>query len=151
MGILIGLVGLAVVAYLVLGWGPKSGSAPSGSGAIARIRGDGQYAGEVVGESHYKAAFERLLGKGAYSEEDRLCDALLRLENDNPHDSSAVGVYIDGIKVGNLSRADARDFRDALKRDGLGKLREVAVGARVYCGGEDGHFSVQLDLPQAQA
>lgn len=127
----------------------SAGTAQISASTGPRIRGDGTYSHQIVGESHYKAHFERLLGTDAYTEEERTCDALLRLDDANAHDPQAVMVLIDGGTVGYLSRADAREFRGALKRDGLGKWRELSVGARVYCGGEEGIFSVELDLPQA--
>ncbi len=115
----------------------------------ARIRGDGRYAAEVVGESHYGDNFRRLRQemrpKGA--DEEWFGDALLRLEGDNPHDDQAVAVFIDGRQVGYLGRDLARDFRFSIQRGGLTARSEFAVGARIYWGGDDGLFSVSLDLP----
>ena len=69
-------------------------------------------------------------------------DALLKLEPDNPHDRNAVGVYLEGRKVGHLSCEMARDFRQAIVRDGLADRSEFAVTARVYWGGSERHHSV---------
>jgi hypothetical protein len=120
-------------------------------GGFPRIRGNGRYEVEVVGESHYDSSFEALRRrhKPADAEDESFGDALLTLESSNPHDPNAVAVHIEGLPVGYLSRAMARDFRQAIVRDGLQKYSQFAVGARLYWGGEDRLHSVQLDLPQA--
>lgn len=112
-----------------------------------RIDGTGKYAVEVVGESHYRRSFEALLGEAAYTDRELTGDAVLQLQDNNPHDDQAVAVFVQGRQVGHLTRDMARTFRKALKRDGFGQLREVAVGCRIYGGGAEGHFSVWLDLP----
>lgn len=43
-----------------------------------------------------------------------MCQAELRPEPDNAYDKRAVGVYVDGRKVGHLSREDARRHQSAL-------------------------------------
>lgn len=43
-----------------------------------------------------------------------MCRAELRPEPDNAYDKRAVGVYVDGRKVGHLSREDARRHQSAL-------------------------------------
>jgi hypothetical protein len=111
---------------------PATPPAARGGATIAKIRGNGRFDTEVVGESHYAESF----------------DAVLKLEANNPHDRNAVAVYLEGRQVGYLSRDMAQDFRQALLRDGLTGRDEYAVAARVYWGGEDRHHSVSLDLPQ---
>ncbi len=81
---------------------------------VGDIPGDGDFEHEVVGESHYQdALIEISEGLG----DDRICQAALVLEDDNPHDNKAVGVYIDKKKVGHMSREDARKFRTHLKKN----------------------------------
>lgn len=121
-------------------------------GKAPKIRGPGRFAVEVVGESFYRDALKARFGLKRGSDDDSECEAsaLLRLEDDNPHDSQAVGVYIDGAKVGHLSRAMARDFRQSIKRDGLSRCKEFVVDAVVYLPEDDDeHYSVSLDLPKA--
>lgn len=65
---------------------------------------------DVVGESFYRDNFKRLFPR-AEADVDLECPATLQLEDDNPHDDQAVGVLIRGLKVGHLSRADARRLR----------------------------------------
>jgi hypothetical protein len=123
-------------------------AAPSAPGeTFAKIRGNGRFDTEVVGESYYTAAFERLCGAKAGTEEEFFGDAVLTLEDNNPHDNQAVAVSIDGHKVGHLSRDLAREFRQALGRDGVAGRTQYAVAARVYAGGLERMFSVSLDLP----
>lgn len=76
---------------------------------------DGDEDLEVVGESFHQENLWRLAGR--HRPEDRVrCDirAVLVAEYDNPHDPNAVGVWINGLKVGHLSRYDARRYRPGL-------------------------------------
>ncbi|MBA2557021.1 MAG: HIRAN domain-containing protein [Chloroflexi bacterium] len=71
---------------------------------------------EVVGESHYRAAIESVTG-GAHVEGVKLVTwASLVAEHDNPYDSTAVAVHVDGLKVGHLSRDEAAAYRGVLER-----------------------------------
>jgi hypothetical protein len=71
---------------------------------------------EVVGESHYQDNLWRLAGGRADPAEHVRVEiiALLVTEPDNPYDANAVGVWIDGLKVGHLSRRDAQLYRPGL-------------------------------------
>lgn len=148
---------IIALAYIVLQRLGRSGAASSApthagpGGRIAKIRGNGRFEVDVVGESHYADNFTTLAKrhKPGDKEDESFGDAVLTLEDTNPHDPKAVGVTLEGLQVGYLSREMARDFREAIKRDGLGKHRQFAVAARLYWGGDEGHFSVQLDIPQA--
>lgn len=128
---------------------PAAPSRPSGD--PPRIRGPGRYEVEVVGESYHRDSFEALRRKHQPDDPDgeSFGDAVLTLEDENPHDSQAVAVHLEGYPVGHLSRAMARDFRTAVRRDGLTQYKQFAVGARLYWGGEDRIYSVSIDLPQA--
>lgn len=153
MSSLVWLVVLAAIAAVAIGiW--KSKALPPAAGPAThqpRIRGNGKFEVEVVGESFYTEAFRELFAAQvrADAEDDLVLDATLVLEDDNPHDSNAVAVYIRGRKVGHLARSMAADFRRAIVRDGWRAYRSFDVAARVYLGGDDETFSVSLDLPQA--
>ncbi|HYV32006.1 MAG TPA: hypothetical protein VEO53_12995 [Candidatus Binatia bacterium] len=71
---------------------------------------------EVVGESHYQDNLWQLVG-GRRSPEQRIdveiC-AVMVAEDDNPYDANAVAIWIDGLKVGHLSRDNARRYRPGL-------------------------------------
>ena len=70
---------------------------------------------EVVGESYYQENLWRLVGPRW--PDDRVRHpvyAVLVAEDDNPHDANAVAVWVQGLKVGHLSRADARRYRPGL-------------------------------------
>ena len=62
----------------------------------------------VVGESQYQDALTRV------SHKSHTCNATLLPEPDNPFDSNAVMVQIDGMTVGYLCRADARRYQRRL-------------------------------------
>lgn len=114
------------------------------------ILGDGRYAVGAVGESNYQAALEKVAGGRKPRGVNKVVTAELRLEDDNPYDANAVEVLIDGLKVGYLSRVDARSFRTE-----AGEQLESA--GRILCRGkirggwergprDRGHFGVVLDI-----
>jgi len=72
---------------------------------------------EVVGESHYQEAIVRVLGlRNPPTAPIRVdISAMLVAEVDNPYDANAISVWINGQKVGHLSRADARRYRAGLQ------------------------------------
>jgi len=117
----------------------------------ADLQGSGAFALAIVGESHYQEALEAICGPRSDEGEDRRVEARLVLEDDNPYDSMAVRVDIQGLTVGYLSREHARQYRTRLGNAGH-------AGADAYCkarirGGWDrgerghGYYGVYLDLP----
>jgi hypothetical protein len=71
---------------------------------------------EVVGEASYQDNLWRIVG-GRRSPDDRVREdvyAVLVAEPDNPFDANAVAVWIQGLKVGYLSRDDAQGYRPGL-------------------------------------
>lgn len=70
---------------------------------------------EVVGESYYQENLWRLVEPRRRDERIRHdVYALLVAEDDNSYDANAVAVWVQGLKVGHLSRADARRYRPGL-------------------------------------
>lgn len=110
------------------------------------VSGPGKFAVNVVGVSQYQRVLEAAAEAGA------LTDALLVLENDNPHDDQAVAVCINGERAGYLSRADARRYRADLAAAGEANLSvrckaKIVGGFETNAGGR-AHFGLKLDLPQ---
>ena len=114
------------------------------------VLGDGRFRIDVVGESNYQEALETAAGGRRPKGVNQTVTAQLAMEDDNPYDSKAVAVRIDGAKVGYLSRDDARRFRE----EG-GEL--LASAQRILCRGrvrggwsrgprDRGHFGVTLDI-----
>ena len=76
---------------------------------------DGNEDLEVVGESYYQENLWRLVGPRRRDERVRhAIYAVLIAEDDNPYDANAVAVWVHGLKVGHLSRTDARRYRPGL-------------------------------------
>ena len=77
---------------------------------------DGRETLEVVGESRYQDNLWRLVrGRADLGERVRVeIVAILVAEPDNPYDANAVGVWIDGLKVGHLSRNDVPLYQPGL-------------------------------------
>ena len=96
---------------------------------------------EVVGESHYQKNLERLVGPRRRDERVRShIYALLVPEDGNPYDANAVAIWIEGLKVGHLSRADARRYRPGLLRLQEQHGQPIALKGVIAGGGirEDG-------------
>lgn len=115
------------------------------------IDGSGDFALQIVGESHYQNALAEIVGGRTEQGAQLVVNALLIHEDDNPHDSQAVKVQICGYTVGYLNREDARSYRRQLQRQGIGGCtvgcKAMIVGGW-YRGPDDwGHFGVRLDLP----
>lgn len=119
----------------------------------ANLPGPGLFAIDVVGELQYQHAIEVAAGGRTEDGCNTLVDAILILDDSNPHDNQAVQVRIDGRVVGYLSRENARNYRRE-----LGAIGHPTITARCQAkivGGWDrgpddrGYFGVKLDLPPA--
>ncbi len=117
----------------------------------AFLPGPGDFAVEVVGESHYQSAIEAAAGGRTEDGCEHIVDAFLILEDSNPHDSKAVQVRIDGQVCGYLSRDNARQYRMQLKAVGLpnvsARCKAKIVGGWDRGPDDRGFFGVRLDLP----
>jgi hypothetical protein len=104
----------------------------------------------TVGESYYQDALGTICGGKSAEGHQHTCIAVLIHEPNNPHDRNAVGVYIDGRKVGHLSRAEAVAYQPVLARlaatNSVGCCHALIVGGWDRGDGDEGHFGVQLDL-----
>jgi hypothetical protein len=115
------------------------------------IPGPGLFAVAIVGESHYQDAFEAICGPRTDDGVDRIVEAQLIPEHDNPYDSLAVRVDIQGQTVGYLNRAHAREYRQQLAAAGFAGASAFCQ-ARI-CGGWDrgpddqGFYGAYLDIP----
>ena len=105
---------------------------------------------EVVGESNYQQALERICGGVTRDGVEKLTTATLVLEDSNPYDKNAVRVDISGSTVGYLSRESAKSYRRRLKKEGVSSQTQQCPA--LIRGGWDrgqndkGSFGVRLDL-----
>jgi hypothetical protein len=122
--------------------------------ALPHWPGPGTYEFRIMGASKYQAALEWICGGRTEESAQYQTEAVLCLEDSNPHDNKAVRVDIKGQTVGYLSREDARSYRARLKQ--LGQERTVYKCNALVVGGwrrsgrsrkDQGHFGVRLDLP----
>lgn len=110
---------------------------------------------EVVGESYRHAAIAAAVGAGGPDGVWVRMWATLDPRDDNPVDSNAVAVVIDGQQVGYLSRADAARYRPILeqvRQGGWTACCRADISGGWDRGADDrGEFSVALHLgPPAQ-
>ncbi len=120
-------------------------------GQMLTISGEGTYKAPVVGESHYQDALEQICGGRTHDSQEVYIQAILCFENENPRDSNAVRVEIDGMTVGYLDRELAKDFRSAVRNQGhdstLFGCGAVIVGGWDRGPDDRGYFGVRLDIP----
>lgn len=142
------LVIVGVIAYFYLQ--SKSGGNGSVSG---NLPGPGTYEFDIVGESKYQEALESICGGRTEDSAELATQAVLVLEDSNPHDNMAVRVDIQGKTVGYLSRKDARNYRKQLQQLGHPGItcscNAMIVGGWQRSPTDQGHFGVKLDLPVA--
>jgi len=130
---------------------------PPRAGAVRLFDGPDQL--QVVGESFHQDALWALVGGPRADSVLHEVVGVLVPEEDNPYDPNAVSVWVDGEKVGHLSREDARKYQRAVRaimeREGtaVGLHGVIAGGGR----GSDGtrmlgvflsHNVVDFGLPE---
>lgn len=145
------LVILVAVGYFVVR--ANSRHEPSDTAVVGHLPGPGTYEFDIVGESHYQQALEAICGGRTAESASHKTEAVLHLEDSNPHDNMAVRVDIGGETVGYLSRSDARAYRKQLKQLGHERLackcNAMVVGGWQRSRTDQGSFGVKLDLPVA--
>jgi hypothetical protein len=143
---------VVVVIVVGVGWALMRGRSASSKGSeVGTLDGPGEFAVEVVGESHYQDALETNCGGRTEDGAEKHCRATLMLEDSNPYDPKAVRINVDGMTVGYLSRDAAKVYRQRLKEAGhprlLGTCNAVIRGGWDRGNGDTGSFGVRLDLP----
>ncbi len=93
--------------------------------AQVELPGDGGFKLQVVGESHYQDALEKICGPRDTAVDDGYglgvfvdVPARLVLDDSNPYDQNAVRVEVRDQHVGFLSRGDAKAYRQFLQQQG---------------------------------
>jgi len=129
----------------------KTGEAKS----TAFLPGPKTFSIGVVGESHYQSAVESICGGRTDQGHEKIVEAVLLHEDNNPYDSKAIRVDIQGNTVGYLSRENARQYRKRLEKAGHKGMTAtcfaMVVGGWDRGSGDKGHFGVRLDLPKNAA
>lgn len=151
MGVIVLLLSLVGIVILYKWFTRKYGRGSKYDTAVGSIEGPGRFDFDIVGESNYQPALKRIAGPKTEDSKRHPCVATLVLEDENPHDSMAVRVDIDGETVGYMDRRMARQYRKELTRQGIKghRLRAQAliVGGWKRGGDDQGHYGVKLDLP----
>lgn len=104
----------------------------------------------VVGESFYQDDLRRLAGDHGTRSANVKVTALIKPDDDNPHDDKAVSIWIRGLQVGHLSRDEARSFRRRLSQKGLAKQTTACsatiMGGRVMDDGKRASYGVLVHI-----
>lgn len=120
---------------------------------VGSIPGPGLFDVDVVGESKYQRALDRICGGRTEDGVDCLVTAVLIYDSSNRYDKMAIRIEIDGETVGYLSRENAREYRKQMEIAGHPGLT-ASCEARIVGGwdrgpDDQGYFGVKLDLPTA--
>ena len=84
--------------------------------------GPGDFPVDVMGEATYQQALSTAAGGRTTEVCKRIVDAILVLEDPNPHDSKVVQVLMGGRVCGYLSRENAHSYRKRLKKAGQPRI-----------------------------
>lgn len=119
------------------------------------LHGPGTFAVDVVGVSRRQSVLAAIVDRQSRRGRTVTIDAVLILEDSNPHDANAVRIEIEGELIGYLSRDNARRYRADLAAAGQPRAT-VRCKARIVGGfetesGERAHFGVRVDLPPMDA
>ena len=119
------------------------------------LHGPGTFAVDVVGVSRRQSVLAAIVDRQSRRGRTVTLDAVLILEDSNPHDANAVRIEIEGELIGYLSRDNARRYRADLAAAGQPRAT-VRCKARIVGGfetesGERAHFGVRLDLPPMES
>lgn len=103
----------------------------------------------AVGEAQCQEALLRIAGPKDVSGAHLAVVATLRRDPENSHDANAVGVYVEGRRVGYLPRAEAQEVSPLLKqRGGACAVRGLINGGWDRGDGDTGFFGVVLYMPE---
>lgn len=127
---------------------------PGHRGQIVLVT-DGATEADAVGESFHSDNFNRLFAdKNVYQgdEAELFLPAVLIAEKNNPYDKNAVAVFVNGLQLGYLDKAQAATYHGPLmKLSSRGTY--VSVNARQWARGigPDIFASLRLQLPSLEA
>jgi hypothetical protein len=118
------------------GWSPEQRPGWMHEGMEAQLY-QGREDLEAVGEASYQDNLWRVVGgHGASNDRVRVeVHAVLVAETDNPYDANAVSVWIQGLRVGYLSREDARRYRPGLLALERQHGKPIALAGAIVGGG----------------
>jgi hypothetical protein len=111
--------------------------------------GTGVYDFDIVGESHYQDALEKLAGGKTADGANLKCVAFIAPEPENPEDENAVVVTIERRKVGYLGREHSKAILRRLEQLKVPKgvsCRALICGGWDRGCGDEGEFGVKLDM-----
>ena len=97
---------------------------------------------DVVGESYRQDALWTIVGGHTTEHVRQQVTAILLPETENPHDSNAISVWVNGLQVGFLSREDAARYRPGLIALWQKHGRPIALQGHIVGGGVRADSSV---------
>jgi len=111
------------------------------------IRGTANIGFEIVGESYFQAALRKIRNSRCMAEDNDF-EAFIVTEPNNPHDTNACAVFIDGFKVGYLPRDAAASFVAQIADQGIHGVSCFQLRAKLVGGfGSRLNIGVMVNLP----
>jgi hypothetical protein len=120
----------------------RRGKSPTRPGPIP---GSGKYALDIVCDSTYQNALDKLVGSTREGDEVRFGTAMLILEGSDLFETNRVRVEIDDRTVGYLALADAIKYRDKQPAKVM-SVSALIVGDRESRDAHYARYGVKLDL-----
>lgn len=99
---------------------------------------------EIVGESYYQDHLWLIVGGATRERVRHDAHAVLVPEHGNPYDDNAISAWINGLKVGHLSRSDAESHRDGLLMLQASYGTAIALAGVIAGGGVDDHGRARM-------
>lgn len=114
----------------------------------------GQGRVDVSGESYRQEAFDKICGGKCAEGHGRKVYAVLQPEPENPYDPNAIAVYVDEMQVGYMAKDTAVDYAPIAKllseKGKIGVARAYIRGGWLRPGGNEGHYSIELELSSTE-
>ena len=112
-----------------------------------KIRGTKDFGFDIVGESYFQSSLKKIRSSRCMAEDNNF-EAFIVTEPDNPQDSNACAIYIDGYKVGYLPRDAAANYVDQMAAQGVQGVSCFQLRAKLVGGfGARVNIGVMVNLP----
>ncbi|HVM34542.1 MAG TPA: HIRAN domain-containing protein [Actinomycetota bacterium] len=110
----------------------------------------GQGRVEVKGESNYQDALDAICGGKCEAGHGRKVLAVLQPEPENPYDSNAIAIHVDGKLVGYMPKQAAAEYAPIAQllasKGKVGAGRAFIKGGWRRADGDEGEYGIELEL-----
>jgi len=115
--------------------------------SIVKSNSGGTFFSYAVGHRHHQDALKRIFLDRTSENNEKLVEAVLVIDDENPYNSQAVRVDIQGQTVAYLKDENAKQFRKKMKEKGPSEIKATCAAKIVYWERESNNYLVILNLP----